>query len=206
MRIRRPFMLVLPLIASLLLVGSGFSVWYFVEAKKEKDEEVSIDVKNYDEGYFGDLDVSFGNVGEDDYAPSGTMPKLVISQRTIEFPEVVNLSFKWNFSSFNPNDFIFSFNYKITFREDFASYFRFVLPVSDVSSSIKGKWQNDIKGSEIVNNSVSTRSLNVSFSYKSGKSPKTVEAYKDLKNLLTNSKDNSPLVLFEFYVVASRGE
>lgn len=210
MKMRRLLSTVLPLFAVLGVTGGGFATWYFVVSAKSGRNQASVTVTKKMPSDFGTMSLTFGEKGKIDYAPDGVTPKLFISQRGVEFPSPISLTFNWNKDGSDElpfSSFLYSFKYKISLRDIFSSYFQFYLPTNSVDSSIEGYWYGDSEDLLITDfSSPIIYELKFSLGYKDGMTPNTFEDYEKIREFILLRRDELPLVNFEFSLdVKSKG-
>lgn len=210
MKMRRLLSFILPVFAVLGVTGGGFAAWYFVVAARSSRNEASVTVTKTMPSNFGTMSLTFGEKGKIDYAADGVTPKLFVSQRGVEFPSPIRLTFNWNkdgSSGLPYSSFLYSFKYKISLRDIFSSYFQFYLPTNSVESSIEGYWYGESEDLLITDfTNPITYDLKFSLGYKDGMTPNTFEDYEKIREFIFLRRGEVPLVNFEFSLdVKSKG-
>ncbi len=205
MRLKKAvFAIFLPLSATVAIIGSGFSVWYFAQDNQAKMDN-TIEVKKKVPSEFGTLSVTFGETDSKYYAKDGEQPMLVISQKSVTFPTPVKITFTWNSQKEEDigfHNFTYTFSYKITLNAVFADYFQLYAPQITTNEVVTGYWNGSADDLDITSFTTPIEgNFECSIGYQNGKDPASNADYKLLREALeAEADDNKSLMSFEFSV------
>lgn len=217
-RVKRLLGILIPVIASFTIIGTGFSAFYFGNGLNRKDADVSANVQKKVPSSFGSFDVKFVLDGAEVESPS-----FLIWQNEVEGVEAINLTYTFDPSKEKEGDFAFpDFTYQIhyklsineTLKDGNNPYFQF-----DDSMDTEGL----VCESVILDNSadpqpivydypeatkVITASIPLAIVYRPGMVPSSHEDYRKLANMVhALEKAKSPFITYEFSLVPTlKGE
>lgn len=209
-RVKRLLGILIPVVASFTIVGTGFSVFYFGNGLNKKDADVSANVQKKVPSSFGGFEVKFVLDGTEVSSPS-----FLIWQNEVEGVEAINLTYTFDPSKekegdYSFSDFTYQIHYKLSINESLKDggnpYFQFDDPMDTeglVCESLILDNSADLQ--PIVYDYPETNkkieaSIPLAIVYRPGMVPSSHEDYKKLSNMVHALGDN-PFITYEFSLV-----
>lgn len=211
-RVKRLLGILIPVVASFTIIGTGFSAFYFGNGLNRKDADLSANVQKKVPSSFGSFDVKFILEGAEVEHPS-----FLIWQNEVEGVEAINLTYTFNPSLEKEGDFAFAdftyqIHYKLSINESLKDagnpYFQFDDPIDSEGLVCESLVLDDEADPQpIVYDYPETTkkielSLPLAIVYRPGMVPSSHEDYNKLANMVhALEKSNSPFITYEFSLV-----
>lgn len=209
-RVKRLLGILIPVVASFTIIGTGFSAFYYGNGLNRKDADVSANLKKKVPSSFGRFEVKFVLDGAEVSSPS-----FLIWQNEVEGVEAINLTYTFDTSKekegdYSFSDFTYQIHYKLSINESLKDggnpYFQFDDPM-DTEGLVCESLALDNSGKPIVydypkTTKVINASIPLAIVYRPGMVPSSHEDYKKLSNMVHALNDsNSPFITYEFSLV-----
>lgn len=209
-RVKRLLGILIPVVASFTIIGTGFSAFYYGNGLNRKDADVSANLKKKVPSSFGGFDIKFILDGKEVASPS-----FLIWQNEVEGVEAINLTYTFDTSKekegdYSFSDFTYQIHYKLSINESLKDggnpYFQFDDPM-DTEGLVCESLILDNSGKPIVydypkTTKVINASIPLAIVYRPGMVPSSHEDYKKLSNMVHALNDsNSPFITYEFSLV-----
>lgn len=209
-RVKRLLGILIPVVASFTIIGTGFSAFYFGNGLNRKDADVSANVQKKVPSSFGGFEVKFVLDGAEVSSPS-----FLIWQNEVEGVEAINLTYTFDTSKekegdYSFSDFTYQIHYKLSINETLKDggnpYFQFDDPM-DTEGLVCESLILDNSGKPIVydypeTTKEITASIPLAIVYRPGMVPSSHEDYNKLANMVhALEKAKSPFITYEFSLV-----
>ncbi|MCI7213134.1 MAG: hypothetical protein MR467_03160 [Bacillales bacterium] len=211
-RVKRLLGILIPVVASFTIVGTGFSAFYFGNGLNKKDADVSANVQKKVPSSFGGFEVKFVLDGTEVSSPS-----FLIWQNEVEGVEAINLTYTFDTSKekegdYSFSDFTYQIHYKLSINESLKDggnpYFQFNDPMDTEGLVCESLiLDNSADPQPIVYDYPETTkeikaSIPLAIVYRPGMVPSSREDYKKLSNMVHALNDSdSPFITYEFSLV-----
>lgn len=217
-RVKRLLGILIPVVASFTIIGTGFSAFYFGNGLNRKDADVSANVQKKVPSSFGSFTVGFKL--EEHIIDN---PSFLIWQNEVEGPDTITLTYTFDPSLEKEGDFAFAdftyqIHYKLSINDDkvdasnpneksLKDYFQF-----DGSIESEGEgYVEDDTGNNLIytydpNKSINKIEVDIPFEivYRPGMVPSSHEEYRQLANKvyrLEETTPNKPFISYEFSLI-----
>lgn len=209
-RVKRLLGILIPVVASFTIIGTGFSAFYYGNGLNKKDADVSANVQKKVPSSFGGFEVKFVLDGAEVSSPS-----FLIWQNEVEGVEAINLTYTFDTSKekegdYSFSDFTYQIHYKLSINESLKDggnpYFQFDDPM-DTEGLVCESLILDNSGKPIVydypeTTKEITASIPLAIVYRPGMVPSSHEDYNKLANMVhALEKAKSPFITYEFSLV-----
>ena len=209
-RVKRLLGILIPVVASFTIVGTGFSAFYFGNGLNRKDADVSANVQKKVPSSFGEFEVKFVLDGAEVSSPS-----FLIWQNEVEGVEAINLTYTFDTSKEKDGDYSFSeftyqIHYKLSINESLKDgenpYFQFDDPMDTEGLVCESLiLDNSANPQPVVYDYPETTkeikaSIPLAIVYRPGMVPSSHEDYKKLSNMV-HALGNNPFITYEFSLV-----
>ncbi len=212
-RVKRLLAILIPVVASFTIIGTGFSAFYYGNGLNRKDADVSANVQKKVPSSFGSF-TSIKFVLEGEIVDS---PSYLIWQNEVEGVEAINLTYTFDTTKekegdFAFRDFTYQIHYKLSINETLKDgdnpYFQFDDPIDTeglVCESVI--LDNSATRQPIVYDYPETTkeikaSIPLAIVYRPGMVPSTHEDYNKLANMVHALENaNIPFITYEFSLV-----
>lgn len=209
-RVKRLLGILIPVVASFTIVGTGFSAFYFGNGLNKKDADVSANVQKKVPSSFGGFEVKFVLDGTEVSSPS-----FLIWQNEVEGVEAINLTYTFDPSKekegdYSFSDFTYQIHYKLSINESLKDggnpYFQFDDPMDTEGLVCESLiLDNSADPQPIVYDYPETNkkieaSIPLAIVYRPGMVPSSHEDYKKLSNMV-HALEDSPFITYEFSLV-----
>lgn len=209
-RVKRLLGILIPVVASFTIVGTGFSAFYYGNGLNRKDANVSANLKKKVPSSFGGFEVKFVLDGAEVSSPS-----FLIWQNEVEGVEAINLTYTFDTSKEKEGDYPFSdftyqIHYKLSINESLKDggnpYFQFDDPMDTEGLVCESLiLDNSADPQPIVYDYPETNkkieaSIPLAIVYRPGMVPSSHEDYKKLSNMV-HALGDSPFITYEFSLV-----
>ena len=209
-RVKRLLGILIPVVASFTIVGTGFSAFYYGNGLNRKDADVSANVQKKVPSSFGEFEVKFVLDGAEVSSPS-----FLIWQNEVEGVEAINLTYTFDTSKEKDGDYSFSeftyqIHYKLSINESLKDgenpYFQFDDPMDTEGLVCESLiLDNSANPQPVVYDYPETTkeikaSIPLAIVYRPGMVPSSHEDYKKLSNMV-HALGNNPFITYEFSLV-----
>lgn len=210
-RVKRLLGILIPVVASFTIIGTGFSAFYFGNGLNRKDADVSANVQKKVPSSFGSFtSIKFVLDGEIVESPS-----FLIWQNEVEGVEAINLTYTFDTSlqkegDYSFADFTYQIHYKLSINETLKDgsnpYFQFDDPMDTEGLVCESVILNDSAQPITYDYPETTKEIKVSIPlaivYRPGMVPSSHEDYNKLANMVhALEKTKSPFITYEFSLV-----